>query len=237
MTLVIQKPTSSKLVLAKDYTPGDPFFSNVSLLLLGDGTNGSTTILDSSPTPKTVTVFGNTQISTAQSKFSGGSTIALDGTGDYITFPSITINSDEDCTFEVWIYKTAIDDSGYSVVFSNSDAAINHQFTTDSGSAGSIGLILFQTSIVASAGSTATLNAWHHLAWTRQANTWRTFINGLLISSAVSSAQFAIDQVGRFRNGGYEVNGFLSNVRITKGVARYTANFTLPTAPFPDAQF
>ena len=51
----------------------DPNFANVSLLLHGDGTNGSQTILDSSSTPKTVTVVGNTQISTAQSAFSGGS--------------------------------------------------------------------------------------------------------------------------------------------------------------------
>jgi hypothetical protein len=61
----------------------DPYYGNVSLLLRGNGTNGSTTIIDSSPSPKTVTAFGNAQISTAQSKF-GGSSIAFDGTGDYL---------------------------------------------------------------------------------------------------------------------------------------------------------
>jgi hypothetical protein len=49
----------------------DPYYGNVSLLLYGNGTNGSTTIIDSSPSPKTVTAFGNAQISTAQSKFGG----------------------------------------------------------------------------------------------------------------------------------------------------------------------
>jgi hypothetical protein len=64
--------------------PVDPVFNNVSLLLHGNGTNGSTTITDNSPTPKTVTAVGNAQISTAQSKF-GGASIAFDGTGDYLT--------------------------------------------------------------------------------------------------------------------------------------------------------
>ena len=67
---------------------GDPFFfSNVSLLLHGDGTNGSTLIKDSSPRMNTVTAVGNAQISTAQSKF-GGSSIAFDGTGDSLTTPT-----------------------------------------------------------------------------------------------------------------------------------------------------
>ena len=61
--------------------PPDPDFANVSLLLHGDGTNGSTTIVDSSSSSKTVTAVGDAQISTAQSKF-GGSSIYFDGTGD-----------------------------------------------------------------------------------------------------------------------------------------------------------
>ena len=65
----------------------DPYFNNVSLLLRGNGINGSTTIIDESATPKTVTVYGNAQISTAQSKF-GGASIYLDGTGDYLGLSS-----------------------------------------------------------------------------------------------------------------------------------------------------
>jgi hypothetical protein len=77
MGLVISKG----LTLRKGYIEGDRNFSNVSLLLHGDGTNGSTTIIDSSPSPKTVTAVGNAQISTAQSKF-GGASLLFDGSGD-----------------------------------------------------------------------------------------------------------------------------------------------------------
>jgi hypothetical protein len=61
------------------------------------------------PRPHTITVNGNTQISTAQSKF-GGSSAAVDGAGDYL---SIASTSDfgfgtGDFTIEGWFYKTAV---------------------------------------------------------------------------------------------------------------------------------
>ena len=68
----------SWLITGSQPVPVDPLFNNVSLLLHGDGTNGFTTITDSSPTPKTVTAVGNAQISTAQSKF-GGAVLRLMG--------------------------------------------------------------------------------------------------------------------------------------------------------------
>jgi hypothetical protein len=75
--------TPGKVTLAK----GQPVpvdlqgFGSVSLLLHGNGTNGSTTITDNSPSPKTVTAVGNAQISTAQSKFGGASMRRLMGRG------------------------------------------------------------------------------------------------------------------------------------------------------------
>ena len=89
------------------YAPVDEEFGNVSLLLHGDGTNGSTTIVDSSSSTKAVTAFGDAQISTAQSKF-GGASIAFDGNGDYLTIPpsaKFEFGTDP-FTVEFWIYPT-----------------------------------------------------------------------------------------------------------------------------------
>ena len=101
--------TPGKLVLKKDSVAvdpnTDPNIASVSLLLSGNGINGSTSIIDSSPSPKTVTAFGNAQISTAQSKF-GGASIAFDGVSDYLTVASsagLTFGTG-DFTIELWLY-------------------------------------------------------------------------------------------------------------------------------------
>ncbi len=65
----------SWIITPEEKIPLDQDYRNVSLLLHGDGTNGSTTIVDSSPTPKTVTAIGNAQLSTAQSKFGSNKVI------------------------------------------------------------------------------------------------------------------------------------------------------------------
>lgn len=62
----------------------DPDFASVRLLLHMDGTNGSTTFTDNSPTPKTVTANGNVQVSTTTPKFGSGAAL-FDGTTDYLT--------------------------------------------------------------------------------------------------------------------------------------------------------
>lgn len=60
---------------------GDPHAANVVLLLKGEGANNSTTFVDSSPVPKTITAFGNAKISTDQSPFGGGTLSNFTGSG------------------------------------------------------------------------------------------------------------------------------------------------------------
>jgi hypothetical protein len=91
------------------------------LLLHGDGTNGSTTITDSSISPKTVTAVGNAQISTAQSKF-GGASIAFNGTTSYLTTPANSdFAYDADFTIECWLYLTGSAFGAILDVFSNNN--------------------------------------------------------------------------------------------------------------------
>src|SRR5205085_836009 len=86
-------------------TPTDDSYANVTLLLHGNGTNGSTTITDNGPGNRTVSVFGNAKVSTTQSKF-GGAALAYDGAGDYMQVANssafgITLG---DFTLEAWVY-------------------------------------------------------------------------------------------------------------------------------------
>jgi hypothetical protein len=82
--------------------------------------------------------------------------------------------------------------------------------------------------------STITAGRWYHIAFTRSGSTWRSFVDGTQVDTFTSSAslyqsanQFALARV----QGTNPFNGLLSNVRVIKGTALYTSNFTPPTSP------
>ena len=220
--------------------PTDPDFANVSLLLHGDGTNGSTTIVDSSPSPKTVTTVGDAQISTAQSKF-GGASLAFDGTGDYLTITDS--NAFEfgsgDYTIELWFYMLAVPGvSSYALFGGLSGKNFYFGVTTQSG----VGTYLVSydglSELNQNSGALLVAGAWYHAAHCRSNGTARLFLNGQVVRSGPFASITGTT--------GYQVGasyfysiarwyGYIDDLRITKGVARYTSNFTPPTAPFPDA--
>jgi hypothetical protein len=228
-------------ITGSEKNPVDIYRSNVSLLLHGDGTNGSTTIIDSSPSPKTVTAVGNAQISTAQSKF-GGSSLAFDGSGDYVSIADsadFTFGSGN-FTIEFWVYPS---DSTQRIIASHGNAALPGtawDFTRFS-----TGAVLFNCydtvgSVIIGAlqSPSITTNAWTHVALVRNGNSFVLYANGiggsvLTSSSPLYDPSSAID-IGRLVGVGNAFNGYIDDFRITKGVARYTANFTPPTAPLPD---
>ena len=78
---------------------------------------------------------------------------------------------------------------------------------------------------------------WYHVALVRNGNTFNGYLDGVSGSSTTSSASIGANST----NGAFfgaqatsNFNGYLDDIRITKGVARYTANFTPPTAAFPN---
>ena len=235
-------------------------YTNTVLLLKGDGTNGSTTILDSSKvagSPKTVTAFGNAQISTAQSKF-GGASIAFDGTGDYATVP---VSTDfefgtGDFTVEGWINVSSFASSNSEVNFASLGRGAN-------GGGGPFGLVTCgwlvrirstQFSFYRFDGSTETellrnftfsTGVWYHIAVSRIGSSLRLFVDGSqqgaeftnsILYDRIGSGGSQDLHIGRVLFGGdtFFLNGYIDYLRITKGIARYTANFTPPTAAFPD---
>ena len=211
---------------------GDEHFRAVSLLLHMDGADGSTTFTDSSATPKVATAYGNAKISTAQSKF-GPSSVLLDGDGDFLRF----VSSAEfgfgvgDFTVESWFYPLSAQ-TGIIV-----DARVNNTaelwfFYWD------LQKINFYTpSATLTSTSTASLNTWHHLSVTRQSGVLRLFIDGALAGTSTNTSDLGASVpicVGANPAGRSNLHGYIDDLRITKGLARYTANFTPPTLPFAD---
>lgn len=221
---------------------GDPYFSNVKLLLHMDGANGSTTFTDSSGTPKTVTRFGDTQISTAQSKF-GGASCLFDGSGDYLTVPAGAdfAFGTGDFTAEMWFNPSSV--TVYHALFYTGQYETNQLSlrVTDGGKMQSFignatngyGIQTGTTALVA--------GAWHHIAICSASGLIKVFLNGVQETSATNTQ--AIDSNTAVYIGTQNVSGsmglfptgYIDEMRVTKGIARYTANFTPPTAPFPNS--
>jgi hypothetical protein len=230
-----------KLTFRKQTVSADPYYNNVSLLLHGDGVNGSTTIVDSSPSPKIVTAVGNAQIGTAQSKF-GGASIAFDGAGDYLQSPSnsgFQIGTG-DFTLEAWIHPLAFASepnfNDFGSIFDFRTAGVS-QVNILLTFLGSSNLVFFVDGLTRITGAAISVNQWTHVALCKSSGTTRLFINGAQSGVNYSDANNYTSSAFRIA-GNVSANaffhGYIDDVRITKGIARYQSAFTPPTAPFPE---
>lgn len=231
----------------------DPYWNQVVLALHMDGTNGSTTFTD--VTGKTVTANGNAQISTTQSKF-GGASAYFDGTGDYLSLANSTNFNfgTGDFTIECWIYPTAYPQSwagSYYSTIVGKDVYSARGYALNVAGNGTFASISFSgwsnnstyQEVAGALTGQITLNTWKHVCACRNGNTLCLFVDGALITAGaftiniqdtgntvrIGAAEFDATYKGYF-------TGYIDDLRITKGVARYTANFTAPTAAFPDNQ-
>ena len=238
-----------KLILAKDYNTIDPNFDNVSVLLSGEGTNGSTTIIDSSNNNNVVTAVGDASISTAIADPFGNSdagVLAFDGNGDILTAPNnaiFEVNAD-DFTLEAWVYVLSYPGNYASVADYARDSVVNTQDYCWVFGLRNDGSVYFDSSNNTTAflqilsGTTQIPQlTWSHIAVTREGDTFRTFANGQVVATSVKSGAIftpssSMFKVARLGASFFPFDGYISNLRITKGVARYTANFTPPTQPF-----
>ena len=225
-------PTASFSTVA----PGEKYFYQNSLLLYGDGTNSSTAIVDSSANAHTITVNGDAQISTTQSKF-GGSSMYFDGSGDYLSIAdddAFDFGSG-DFTMEAWIYMTSQGTFNYLVGQYGSSASVSRTFWSIAN--GYNDCYFYGSSTVRLTGTTSIpLNTWTHVAVSREGNTVRLFTNGQVDASGsftVTLNNSTLDfTVGADSTAAYDFSGYIDDIRVTKGVARYTSNFTPPTAGF-----
>jgi len=202
--------------------------TNTSLLL--NYTNAGITDATAKNVLETV---GNAQISTTQSKF-GGSSISFDGTGDWLLLPHTVDQflSTGAFTIEFWLYLNATGaarglvakgtgTTGWLVSLDSSNRVV---FT-------------YTTSTITSTG-TISGTTWTHIAVVREGtgtNQTKIYINGTNDGTGTVSTDFNQTNsmyVGADRTGGSALNGYIDDLRITKGYARYTANFTAPVTAF-----
>ena len=227
------KPFLSQIAVPVGTTTGDVYYPQTSLLMHFNGTNGSTTMTDNSKNNATVTAVGNAQLSTAQSKF-GGTSLYLDGTGDRLTIASPTPDfsfGTDDFTIETWVYKTV----------ASTAAVLDARATADAipwiAIINSSNFPYFYDGTQYVSTVPITLNSWVHLAWVRTSGVLKIFVNGIQGYSAaytVNLNRTAGLIIGDTLSGNAYA-GYIDELRITKGIARYTSNFTPQTTQFLDS--
>ena len=220
---------SDNVRYTSDFTPpAEPFTtdSNTALLLSGQGA----VIRDKSQSVKTLTLVGNTTASTAQYKYLPTS-MYFDGTGDYIITTQQELGT-QDFTIELWMYATTASNTG---IFESRSGPATDGFTLTAYTSSVIRI--WSGSALISSTNTTYLNQWTHLAVCKASGTTTLYINGVSVGSTTSLGNLTNTDIviggGRYSTNSTVTSffsGYIEDLRITKGLARYTANFTPPTA-------
>jgi hypothetical protein len=182
------------------------------------------TIADASSSAHTITANGD--ISLTKEPFAGAGAVSFDGTGDYLDIGSSTdfAFGTGDFTIEVWVYLKS---NTLGVIYSNevSDSLFLYL------SSGNLVVRNYGTINLFDLTSPS-LNTWTHIALSRSGTDLRLFFNGVQQGGTVTNSTNWTQngtEIGAFNNGTQSLNGYLSNLRIVKGTALYTSNFTPPT--------
>jgi hypothetical protein len=214
----------------------DPFFSNVVLLLHMDDTNP----IDFSTSAHTASKSGTSRSST-ESKF-GGFSYAFSGSNSLLTYAnSADFNMGTgDFTAELWFFPTAADfgmlyETGNSPFTGTGSVAIafNANRTVQIGNANGASAIVVGTALLS-------LNTWHHIVAQRSGTTWTQYIDGASDGTATSAVNLTATGPttigGTSRASADSCTGYIDELRVTKGVARYAgASFSVPTTAFPNS--
>ena len=224
---------------------GDPYWDNVAVLLHFDEGDGATTPTDSSSNSYSIgsaVAVG----SIADQKFGVGSWF-FNGNNSYVDLGNqIFAFGVEDFTLEYWINNTGQNTFLHVMASSIFNGGGGFYSMIDQ----TAGTLSFNGSTGSNLGgltsSTVIYNTgWHHVAITRQGSTFRLFVDGVLEDTNESPAadiQAPQSYLGCAINGSNtgpdlattEFIGYLDELRVTKGVCRYVANFPVATAAHPD---
>ncbi len=205
--------------------------TNTSLLIQGQ----NSAIFDYTGKNNIDTV-GDAQLDTAVKKYGTGS-VKFDGTGDYLDIPgSEDFNfGSGDFTIEFWL----------NINSNNVTQAITDPRSSDNDNVplvwvqGANGVVYYYTGGANKIVGTTQLatGQWYHVALARNGSTTTLYLDGSSEGSFTDNLTYIQPttlKIGqRYTGTAFNLDGYLDDFRITKGLARYTANFTPPTAEFP----
>ena len=219
--------------------PGDDNWNDVSLLIRGD------TLTDLSANGHTLTASGNAAAGDADTKYASGS-LSFDGVNDGIdvTASNLPVPADGGFTIEAWLkWGTATPSTSMTVAAYGDPTATKAcglRSNSTNGYTSYFWSADLTTGDITTGANAVTLTDWHHVAVTFDGTTRTIWVNGvsrasdtptwtLTTNDNLSIGYRSADLLGPT----HYWNGNIEDFRITKGVARYTSNFTPPTESFP----
>jgi hypothetical protein len=222
---------------AANYYSGTTELDAYTSLYIQEAANGVTTFTDGSASPYAMTGSGDIEHSSADYKF-GSTSIKTDNTGDYITVTSPGASLDfgtGDFTVDLWIKPTGthqmwdgilelgahnIGSAGYGIWWDDDGMIRTH----------------FASTTINSADGAIALNAWQHIASVRNGTAYNLYVDGISVASGTNSTSLACAGNGvKLLTTVHQTDrswaGYTDAFRISKGIARWTSNFTPPTTP------
>lgn len=231
---------NNQIITTLNKVQGNNFYaldSYTKLLLKFNGTDGAKAY--TAETGQTVTFAGTAQLDTAQKRF-GASSLLLDGNSDYVTVP----DSDDwyfgtgDFTIDCWVRFTGTI-TDYATIFNvYNDPAYNY-FRLSFGVNDTLQKLrahvvnggVFDIQMTTNIALVA--DTWQHIALVRSEDTLKLFLNGLEVASANFTENYSIANFSEwftvgFNNANRYFGGWIDMFRVSKGIARWTSNFTPP---------
>jgi Concanavalin A-like lectin/glucanases superfamily len=217
--------------------PGIDSFTK--LCLHCDGADGSTSFPDASFGTHTITAHGNAQVDTAQSVF-GGASALFDGSGDWLS-------ADGSSDFALGTGDFAID---FRFRRNGSGVYILADFTNDHEASGPLliftngsDIVFYSNGARITASSVTADLTWYHFALVRSSGTTRMFLDGAQVGSDFTdsrdygvSANCPTFGANALADGAFPLNGWMDEIRISKGTSRgWAGGFTPPAAAYSAA--
>jgi len=234
MSVTLSNLTMSRISAGSLPPTGDPYWANVSLLM-----ETATPSSFTDATGKNSITNHGTTVTDAQ--YQVGTSSAVFNGSAYLDMPTSTDLQfvGGDFTIEAWIYTTATNPQ--EIINQDNAFGYGQTFQFGCSGGGTLHFLYFnggRNAINCVTSNTIPLSTWTNVAVSRTGSTLKIFINGV---QGYSGTATTMDQganpttIGGLTNGayGYNFNGYIQQVRITKGVGRYTTDFTPSAQPFP----
>lgn len=217
-------------IYAANFTPpAAPLTAITNTRILLSGINSNATDKSNKNVLETV---GNAQISTTQKKYGSGS-LYFDGTGDYLSARanSMMTLGPSDWTIECWLYLNSVTGTQGIIDYRIAASGV-YPLLYLSGA-----VLYFNTSNTnVITGSSLSISTWYHIAVVKSSGSTKLYINGTQAGSTYTDANNYLANTSVLFGNTWDNNylsAYIDDLRITKGIARYTATFTPPAVALP----